>query len=60
MLGARQKLDQLDSFGADWATGCKDLDFSALSHVVLLMSASFLASLDVEPTTAGHNHKAFA
>ena len=35
MLGARQKLDQFHSLGAGGATGCKDLDFSPLSHVVL-------------------------
>jgi hypothetical protein len=34
VLGARQKLDQFHSLGAARATSCKDLDFSALSHVV--------------------------
>jgi hypothetical protein len=47
VIGARQKLDQVHSLGAAGAAGCKDLDFSALSHVVLLMSASFLAGLDI-------------
>jgi hypothetical protein len=35
VLGARQKLDQVHSLGACRATGCKDLDFSALRDVVL-------------------------
>src|SRR5262249_40071693 len=34
VLGACQKLDQVHRLGAAGAAGCKDLDFSALSHVV--------------------------
>jgi hypothetical protein len=55
VLSARQKLDQLRSLGADRATGCKNLDLSALRDVVLLMSASVLAGWDAAtPTTARH------
>jgi hypothetical protein len=41
VLGACQKLDQFHSLGAARATSCKDLDFSALSHVVPLTCSDF-------------------
>src|SRR5215469_3985846 len=41
VLGACQKLDQVHSLGAAGAAGCKDLDFSALSHVVFRVSDRF-------------------
>jgi hypothetical protein len=33
VLGAGEELDEFHGLGSNWAPDCKDLDFSALSHV---------------------------
>jgi len=35
VLGGRQEPDEFNSLSSNRAPGCKDFDFSALSHVVL-------------------------
>jgi hypothetical protein len=53
VLGARQKLDQFYSPDAAGTAGCKDLDFSALSHVVLpRIPPAFSLWLEGSPATA--------